>query len=84
MTARRHTLRLHFRLGLWPVAEVATNLDPSDAGILRTRLEEMVKAQTGTLNVDLSNWTLKVHRHDGGMVVVTCSVDSAGKTVVRR
>ncbi|XTZ13950.1 hypothetical protein ACQSSU_20850 [Micromonospora echinospora] len=52
-------MRLH--RGLIVKAEVEANLDVTDNGVLRSHFDAMVKAQTGTLNTDLTKWTLRVH-----------------------
>jgi hypothetical protein len=62
-----------------------TNLDPRDDSVLRNRLEQLVEAERGTLNLDLSaGWELRVRIPDGVRTVARCTVDGAGRTVVRR
>jgi len=78
----RYTLRLH--RGLFVRAEVEANIDPADNAALRAQFEAMVKAKTGTLNTDLTKWTLRVHRLGGGMVIATVTVARSGATVVTR
>lgn len=84
MAANRYLLRLHNGVGLRPDLEVEANIDPTDDDALREKLEELVEARQGSLRLDLSRWLLRVHRAGGGMVVVTVTVDSAGRTVVNR
>jgi hypothetical protein len=65
--------------------EVLTNLDPHDDTILREWLERLVKADRGTLRLNLADgWELKVRIPDGIRVVATATVDKSGRTVVKR
>ncbi len=82
MTAKRYTLRLYWRSTR--ERQCDTNIDPSDVDVLRQRLEEMVKVQRGTLNLDMSQWRLVVHSLGGGRVVATCRVSPSGVTEVDR
>jgi hypothetical protein len=83
MAARRFTLRLrqHGRQR----REWDTNLDPADDSRLRELLEEGVSAVHGSLKTDLADgWQLVVHSLGGGRIWAKVSVDSSGRTAVKR
>jgi hypothetical protein len=82
MTARRYTLRLH-QTGRWR-AEQNLNLDPADDGRLRAVLESWVEKRAGTLQLDLSEWSMRVHTLGGGRVVATVTIQPNGATAVKR
>lgn len=83
MTAKRYLLRLYKYGSLH--RETETNLDPKDNGRLRELLEQEVKADRGTLDLDLSaGWKLVVHSLGGGRIHARARVDGSGRTVVKR
>lgn len=83
MNARRYTVRLFERNT--KRTETELNLDPSDDARLREVLEERVKAHRGDLKCDLSQWRVEVERTSNPKYVVAkVSVDSSGRTVVKR
>jgi hypothetical protein len=82
VTANRWLLRL-YQLGDL-LLEREENLDPADTAVLREHLERLVKAKTGTLRVDLSQYRMQVHRLRGGSWVARVTVDASGRTKVQR
>lgn len=82
MTAKRYLVRLYEHRTRRLEREV--NLDPKDDAILRSTLEDLVKAKVGHLRVDLSRWSIRVHNLGGGMVRARCWVSKTGATVVKR
>lgn len=82
MAAKRYTLRLYQRSRM--VHQEEANLDPRDDAMLRATLERMVKAERGTLKLDLSEWSLAVHSHGGGMVHARLEVAPSGAMSIRR
>jgi hypothetical protein len=60
------------------------NVDLDDDGRLREVLEELVVKARGSLKLDLSQFRMEVQTLGGGMVRRAVSVDSAGRTVVKR
>ncbi len=82
MSAQRYTIRLHWRSR--QERQCDTNIDPTDNQALRDRLESMVKAARGTLDLDLSEWSVTVHSLGGGMVRAKCRVSPSGETEVTR
>lgn len=62
-----------------------TNLDATDNTVLRAWLEQLVEAERGTLNLDLSaGYELRVRIPGGARIVARCTVDGSGRTAVRR
>lgn len=83
MSADRYTVRLFERFSKRSETEVS--LDAADDDRLREVLEERVKAHRGDLKCDLSQWRLDVERTSAPVhVVAKVSVDSSGRTVVKR
>lgn len=82
MAAKRYTLRLYQRSRM--VRQEDANLDPRDDDMLRATLERMVEAERGTLRLDLSEWSLVVHNHGGGMIQARLAVNDLGVSDVRR
>jgi hypothetical protein len=83
VTANRYLLRLmaHTRR----VREWEENLDPGDDTRLRELLEREVLAERGTLRLDLADgWRLVVLVITGTPKIAEATVDSSGRTVVRR
>lgn len=81
MTARRYQIQLFN----WSTSRgrVETNFDPSTDELLRDQLEARVKAHKGTLDLDLSQWWIRV-RTMSGHKVAECRVTGTGATAVKR
>jgi hypothetical protein len=77
--------RYRIRLYHWSTRrlQVEETLDPADNGILRERLEALVRKATGRDNPDLRRWWTRVLALNGRKVA-ECRVDPAGRTVVKR
>jgi hypothetical protein len=82
VTAARFTLQL-YRNGSRQGGPVDLNFDPDDADRCREVLEQLVKNRAGHLDLDLSSWSVDVHRLGGGVVRRSISIDSSGRTVVK-
>ncbi len=81
MTARRYQVQLFH----WSTSRGRTevNFDPSTDSVLREQLETRVKAYARTLDLDLSDWWIRV-RTTRGARVAECRVTSEGRTEVKR
>lgn len=85
MPADRHRVQLYRRGVRLRRHDQLTNLDPFDDQMLREWLERLVKAEKGTLRLDLSDgWELRVRVAAGVRVVAKATVSRAGRTVVKR
>lgn len=84
MAAKRYTIRLYEKGAGQRGKDVEANLDPRDDATLRKTLERLVKAQAGTLQLDLSRWRIEVRTLGGGMIHARCAVNPFGDTVVSR
>lgn len=85
MTANRYTVQLHRNGRHIRRHDQATNLDVNSDAILRDWLERLVKAEAGTLHLDLSNgWELRVRDVEAPRVRAKVTVDRSGRTVVKR
>lgn len=82
MAAKRVTLRLYWRKT--KQAEVDTNIDLGDEKYLREKLEEMVLAKRGTLKLDLSEYSMVVHKPGGGAIQRRVLVLPSGATQIKR
>lgn len=82
MSARRYTVRLFE--GAMRRGQEDLNLDPRNRQILRSTLERMVLSKMGTLDLDLSRWSLVVHSLGGGQIQARCRVLASGATEVSR
>jgi hypothetical protein len=82
VTADRYTIKV-YRNGRRQGDPVDLNLDPTDDARCREVLEDLVKQRAGTLKLDLSQWSMDVHRLGGGMVRRTVSIDPSGRTVLK-
>jgi hypothetical protein len=82
LTAGRHTIRLYWR----STRELQQdhNIDPRSDTALRQLLEQLVKQKRGTLNLDLSEWRIDVHRLGGGRIKARCKVTRDGQTEIKR
>ena len=83
MTAGRWSVQLYQR-GSRVGDRIDMNIDLDDDRRLREVLEELVVKARGSLKLDLSQWRMEVQTAGGGMVRRFVSVDSAGRTVVKR
>lgn len=82
MTAGRFTLKL-YRNGSRQGDPVDLNFDVDDEERCREVLEQLVKNRARHLDLDLSQWSVDVHRLGGGQVRRTISIDSSGRTVLK-
>ena len=82
MAANRVTVRLYWRRTLEATED--TNLDVNDTGFLRQTLERMVKAKRGTLNLDLSEFSMTVSQPGKLAVLKRVVVEGSGATKVSR
>jgi hypothetical protein len=82
VTAQRYTLRLYRRSAR--VRQEDASLDPRDDAMLRATLERLVEAERGTLQLDLSEWWLRVHTLGGGQIRAEVRVTPFGATEVKR
>lgn len=83
MVVKEYTIRLYrggSRVG--NDTDVPLNLD--DEGRLREVLDGLIKKATAGGNVDVSQFRMEVCNKGGGMVQRFVSIDSAGRTVVKR
>jgi hypothetical protein len=80
-----------YRVTVWragrsrPVRDrIEVNFDPKDTSALRAVFEAQVKEAAGSLNLDLMRYRMLVRKPNNVVVVRRVTVDSAGRTVVKR
>lgn len=83
MSAGRWSVQLYQR-GSRVGDRTDMNVDLDDDGRLREILEELVVKARGSLKLDLSQFRMEVQTAGGGMVRRAVSIDSAGRTMVKR
>jgi hypothetical protein len=83
MPADRVTVRLYYQRR-HETAREDTNLDYKDDGALRRTLERMVRENRGTLNLDLSDWSLRLYSPRGGAAIVKVFITKSGETQIER